>query len=158
MKDVTNSERPAAIKSGRRLRGLLRGERGTALIETAMTLPLLLLVSVGIFEFGRAYQTWQVLTNAAREGARVAVISGTTDADVRSAVNNYMSVGALGTVADSYIDVNRTAPLGSNTGSQITVRYPFSFMVLGPVVRLVNPSSSAGAPLTMSAVSVMRNE
>ena len=41
-------------------------ERGAALIETAMVLPLLLLVTVGIFEFGRAYQTWQVLTNAAR--------------------------------------------------------------------------------------------
>jgi Flp pilus assembly protein TadG len=137
---------------------LRKNERGAALIEAAVTIPLILLISVAIFEFGRAYQTWQVLTNAAREGARVAVISGTTDAEVRSAVNNYMSVGALGTVADSYIDVNRTAPLGSNTGSQITVRYPFSFMVLGPVVRLVNPSSSAGAPLTMSAVSVMRNE
>jgi Flp pilus assembly protein TadG len=141
-----------------RLTRLRKNERGAALIEAAVTIPLILLISVAIFEFGRAYQTWQVLTNAAREGARVAVISGTTDADVRSAVNNYMSVGALGTVADSYIDVNRTAPLGSNTGSQITVRYPFSFMVLGPVVRLVNPSSSAGAPLTMSAVSVMRNE
>ena len=52
----------------------LRSERGTAILETALTLPLLLLVSVGIFEFGRAYQTWQVITNAAREGARVAVL------------------------------------------------------------------------------------
>ena len=44
-----------------------KGERGSALIEAAVTLPLLLLVSVGIFEFGRVFQTWQVLTNAARE-------------------------------------------------------------------------------------------
>ena len=58
-----------------------QGERGTALIEAAVTIPLLLLVAVGIFEFGRAYQTWQVLTNAAREGARVAVLpSGNPDA------------------------------------------------------------------------------
>ena len=49
-------------------------ERGAAIIETALTLPILLLVAVGIFEFGRAYQTWQVMTNAAREGARVAVL------------------------------------------------------------------------------------
>ena len=39
-----------------------------------MTLPLLLLVCVGIIEFGRLYQTWQVMTNAAREGARIAVL------------------------------------------------------------------------------------
>ena len=47
-------------------------ERGAALLETAVTLPIILMICVGIFEFGRAYQTWQVLTNAAREGARVA--------------------------------------------------------------------------------------
>ena len=44
----------------------LRNQRGAALIETAITIPLVLLVSVSIFEFGRAFQTWQILTNAAR--------------------------------------------------------------------------------------------
>src|SRR4051812_43373853 len=143
------------------MRRMLRrrtNERGAALIEAAVTIPLILLISVAIFEFGRAYQTWQVLTNAAREGARVAVISGTTDAEIRTAVNNYLAVGQLNSLADSYIAVNRTAPLGANTGSQVTVSYPFSFMVLAPVIRLVNPTSSAGAPLTMSAAAVMRNE
>ena len=56
----------------------IKSERGAALLEAAITLPMLLLVAVGIFEFGRAYQTWQILTNAAREGARMAVL---TDAD-----------------------------------------------------------------------------
>ena len=59
------------------VRSLLKraaGERGAALIETALTLPLLLFVSISIMEFGRAYQHWQVLTNAAREGARIAVL------------------------------------------------------------------------------------
>jgi hypothetical protein len=51
---------------------LRRDQRGAALLEMAFTLPLLLLISVGIFEFGRAFEVWQVLTNAAREGARVA--------------------------------------------------------------------------------------
>jgi Flp pilus assembly protein TadG len=143
----------------RTLRKLSKNERGAALLEAAVTIPLILVISVAIFEFGRAYQTWQVLTNATREGARVAVIAGTTDDQVRAAVNNYLTVGRLSTVADSNIDVNRTAPLGANTGSQITVRYPMSFMVLNPVIRLINPSSTLGsAPLTMSAVAIMRNE
>jgi Flp pilus assembly protein TadG len=137
---------------------LIKNERGAALIEAAVTIPLILLISVAIFEFGRAYQTWQVLTNAAREGARIAILSGPTDTEVRAAVNNYLSVGQLSTLPDGNIAVNRTAPLGTTTGSKITVSYPFSFMVLGPVIKLVNPSSTAGAPLTMSAVSVMRNE
>ena len=73
----------------------LKNQRGAALIETAMTLPLILLVSVAIFEFGRAYQTWQVLTNAAREGARVAVLADKTDADVSDTVKAYMTSGKL---------------------------------------------------------------
>ncbi len=64
----------------------LRNQKGAALLETAITLPLVLLVCVSIFEFGRAYQTWQVLTNAAREGARVAILSESTDAQVTTAV------------------------------------------------------------------------
>ena len=52
----------------------VKSERGAALLEAAITIPMLLLISVGIFEFGRAWQTWQVLTNAAREGARLAVL------------------------------------------------------------------------------------
>jgi len=73
----------------------LRSQRGNALIETAITLPILLLVSVSIFEFGRAYQTWEVMTNAAREGARIAVLDGTTDSDVRARVNQYLDIGGL---------------------------------------------------------------
>ena len=73
----------------------LRNQRGAALIETAITIPLVLLVSVAIFEFGRAYQTWQVLTNAAREGARVAVLESYTDDMVRTRVRQYMIAGSL---------------------------------------------------------------
>ena len=71
----------------------LRNQRGAALIETAITIPLVLLVSVAIFEFGRAYQTWQVLTNAAREGARIAVLEGPTDAQVTTTVRDYLTAG-----------------------------------------------------------------
>jgi Flp pilus assembly protein TadG len=137
---------------------LLKNERGAALLEAAVTIPLILLISVAIFEFGRAYQTWQVLTNAAREGARVAVINGTTDTQVTDAVRNYMTIGRLDKAASAPIDINRSAPLGDTTASQITISYPFDFLVLGPVARLVVPTSSAGDSLTMSAVAIMRNE
>jgi Flp pilus assembly protein TadG len=137
---------------------LMKSERGTALLETAITIPIILLVSVGIFEFGRAYQTWQVLTNAAREGARVAIINGTTDDQVTAAVRNYMTMGRLGEAATAPILINRNAPLGAVAGSEIRINYPFQFMVLGPVARLVASGSTAGSALTMSAVAIMRNE
>ena len=56
-----------------------RGERGQAIVELALTLPLLLLVVLGIFDFGLMFQRFEVVTNAAREGARVAVLPDYTD-------------------------------------------------------------------------------
>jgi Flp pilus assembly protein TadG len=137
----------------------LRNQRGAALLETAITLPLVLLVTVSIFEFGRAYQTWQVLTNAAREGARVAVIAGHTDTQVTDAVRTYMQNGQLPAHASANVSVNRNVPFGATTASTVTVSYPFQFTVLNPVVRLVTPSSTTGQGTTnMVASASMRNE
>jgi Flp pilus assembly protein TadG len=136
-----------------------RRERGAALLEAAVTVPIILLISVGIFEFGRAYQTWQVLTNAAREGARLAVIAGSTDADVAGRVRGYMTAGQLPNASTAVVTINRGVALtASDTGSRITIDYPFQFMVLNPVVRLVSPSATTGAPITMQASAIMRNE
>ena len=136
----------------------LRNQRGAALIETAITIPLVLLVSVAIFEFGRAYQTWQVLTNAAREGARIAVLEGQTDAQVATTVRNYMAGGQLPNGGTASINIVRNEPFGSTTASRVTVNYPFQFMVLNGVARLVRGNATAGTPLTMQSSALMRNE
>jgi Flp pilus assembly protein TadG len=140
-----------------------RNDRGQMLIETAIALPLVLLLSVSIFEFGRAYQTSQVLTNAAREGARVAVLPNATTADVKARVNAYMQNGQLGNYKNATIlvDQNSTVSLGASNApaSVVTVNYPFSFIVLNPVASLVVKSSKLGAaPVTLSASAKMRNE
>src|SRR6187200_2753278 len=106
-----------------------RNQRGTALLETAITIPLVLAVCVAIFEFGRAYQTWQVLTNAAREGARVAILPETSDAQVTVAVRSYMQSGQLPKYSTATVNVERNVPFGTNTASRITVTYPFNFTV-----------------------------
>lgn len=141
----------------------LAGERGTALIETALTLPLLLLVSVSLFEFGRAFQTWQVLTNAAREGARLAVMPNPVAGGPEARVLQYMQAGQLQYADTATISVNpkATVDIGAGataTASQVTVSYPFQFIVLNPVMRLVVGKSTVGAPLTMTASAQMRNE
>ena len=141
----------------------LRSERGTALIETALTLPLVLAVCVGIFEFGRAYQTWQVLTNAAREGARVAVvIDGGKDAAIARATQ-YMKSGQLPNADTATVNVTATTvDIGGGataTASMVTIAYPFQFVALGPVVQLlVKGSTSLNDPITMTTSAVMRNE
>lgn len=137
-----------------------RNEKGAELLEAAITIPLILLISVGIFEFGRAYQTWQVLTNAAREGARIAILAGSTDADVTARVKTYMKDGSLPNYSSATVTITRTVPLtGTDTGSKVEIDYPFKFVVLNPVVRLVAPSDTkTGAPITMVSSALMRNE
>jgi len=139
-----------------------RDQRGAALVEMALTLPLMLLVSAGIFEFGRAYQTWQVITNAAREGARIAVLPGTTDTNVTNRVRTYMSDGQLPAAATAAVVIDHTATIpvgiGTSSASRVTVNYPFTFMVLQPIAQLISPQAHTGAPLTMTVSALMRNE
>ena len=140
----------------------VRSHKGAALIEVALTLPLLLLVSVGIFEFGRAYQTWQVLTNAAREGARVAVLPDSTDDAIEERARSYMESGQLPGYDDAEIEITHDNDIDTggttSTASQVTISYPFSFVVLQPVASLVVPGTSLGSPIIMAASAMMRNE
>ena len=57
---------------GRRRR---RGTRGQALVEFALVIPIFLLIIVGLFDLGRAVFAYNTLTNAAREGARMAIVN-----------------------------------------------------------------------------------
>ena len=57
-------------------------DKGAELIEFALVFPLLLLVMVGIMDFGLLFQRYETVTNAAREGARIAVLPGYAQADV----------------------------------------------------------------------------
>jgi Flp pilus assembly protein TadG len=144
-------------------RSRLANERGAALLEAAITLPLVLLVSVSIFEFGRAYQTYQVVTNAAREGARVAILPGSSVADVQSRVVAYLRAGQLPDADRAAVAVNQnaTVSIGATTAgaSVVTVSYPFSFMMLNALATLVVGGSGTGeVPFALSATSQMRNE
>src|SRR6187200_749842 len=146
----------------RRLRKLWRRDDGAALMEAAFVLPLLLFVSVAIIEFGRAFQTWQVVTNAAREGARVAVLPGTTDDAIRTRVQDYMKMG-IDKPASAAIAINRatTVSLGgaaTASASRVQVDYPFTFIVLQPLAQLLVKGSTVGDALTMRSAAIMRNE
>lgn len=64
--------------------------RGVAMMEFAIVLPVFLLMIIGIIEFGRAVMVHQILVNAAREGARLAVIPGVTNAKVTDLVEEWL--------------------------------------------------------------------
>lgn len=138
-----------------------RREEGAALVETALTLPIMLLVCVGILEFGRAYQAWQVVTNASREGARIAVLPSVNDAAVEARVRTYLQNGALDKAAAAKVVIsNTTVAVGAinAAAAKVRVEYPFQFMVLQPVAQLIVSDSKVGEAFTMVASTVMRNE
>ena len=143
-------------------RGRARDERGTALIETALTFPLVLLLSVSVFEFGRAFQHWQILTNAAREGARIAVLPGTSDEDVSDRVQSYLEAGRLAAADEATVAIARNDEISigdaTASASTVSISYPFEFIVLQPLMPLVVSSSTVGEAITMTAAATMRNE
>lgn len=59
--------------------------RGQTLVEFALVVPIFLLIVVGLFDVGRAVFNYNTVANAAREGARVAIVNQDADA-VRAAV------------------------------------------------------------------------
>ena len=74
--------------------------RGLTLVETAIVISLVLLLIFGIYEYGRFVMVRQVIHNAAREGARLAVVNTNTltEDQIKATVTNYLAGQQLGTV------------------------------------------------------------
>src|SRR5882724_9686787 len=64
---------------------------GTAAVEFAVILPFVMVLFLGIIEFGRVLMVQQILTNAAREGCRYAVLPSATISSSRDVVTSYLS-------------------------------------------------------------------
>jgi len=69
--------------------------KGAAMVEMALVLPVFLLLLLGIFEFGRALSISQMVTNASREGCRRAVLDGSTNTEIETYVEDFLS-GSIG--------------------------------------------------------------
>lgn len=138
-----------------------RSDEGAQLIEFALVVPLLLLVVLGIAEFGFIFQRYEVITNAAREGARIAVLPGYSDTDVQARVSSYLVAGRVPTTGTNpVIQVETVAvpmPVGGAglPGKRVTVTYTHSYMFVAPIASWFGGSFST-VPLT--AVSWMRTE
>lgn len=144
-----------------RVRALLRrlraDERGQALMEFALVMPVLLGFLVGMIELGQAWRSQQVLTSAVREGGRLAIVPTSTSEQVSKRIGEVLSQGGLDPAR-----AQMTLALRTGTGTMDTVRahYPYAFPLLGPVVRLISPKSTAVPPgsVQLSSTYVTRNE
>lgn len=122
----------------------------------AIVLPILLALLVGIFEMGRAWNVYQVLTNAAREGARAAVIPSNSTAKVQSTIDGYLSDAGLDASLGSVTITGQGTGVGQPT--RVAIDYPYEFGFLGPVVSLLGEGSAVPGAITLSTAVTMRNE
>jgi Flp pilus assembly protein TadG len=133
-----------------------RSERGAELIEFAIVVPILLLLLAGIFDFGMLFRTFEAVTNAAREGARVGVLPGYAPADVEDRVDAYMAVSGLtGPYTVTVANTAVATGAGTFTARSVTVNYTYQFAVLGVIGA---PFGGSFTTIPLRAVSVMRTE
>ncbi len=104
-----------------------RKRRGTALVQTAFVLPVIVIMLLGIVEYGRYYFINTVLYNAAREGARFGAIQPTNTTGITAAARQF--VAGLGGAA---VNVAVATPQGTAHGDPITVSVSYTTGLLIP--------------------------
>jgi Flp pilus assembly protein TadG len=144
-----------------RLPARVRSQNGAELVEFALVLPILLLVFGGIVDFGLLLQRQQVITNAAREGARIAVLPGYMPTDVQARVTQFVREGINSASAAPVTNV-ATVTLTPGAGppfqaARVQVTLNDSFLILGPIVSLAGGTGPFGT-IALSATTTMRLE
>lgn len=136
--------------------------RGAAIVETAIVLPVFLAVTLGIVEFGRAMMVGQLVTNAAREGARLAVIDGSTNASVETAIKDFLTQAAGTSASDVTVTITITPAAGNtNPGNSLAASHSKDVIAVKVEVPFSKVSYVKGSYLEgkkLIAQSTMRHE
>ncbi|MCL6643850.1 MAG: pilus assembly protein [Dehalococcoidia bacterium] len=140
----------------RLLRRFRETETGQALVEFTMILPLFVLLFMSMVEFGRAFHTWLLITNAAREGARVAAVQS----DLSTVQNRIYDSFCANYPSQCNIDPTKvtitTTNVQGSRGSMVSVdvAYQFQFVTpIGGIVRIVS-GGNLSAPTIRSHASM----
>jgi Flp pilus assembly protein TadG len=125
---------------------LPRPSRGQALVEFAFVAPIFFLLLFAIIDFGRYVYYVQILNNAAREGARYAIVHGAAsltptgptanDPTITAVVRNY-AIGVIGNGAVFNVQSAWGTPPGSpsnDRGQRVHVSVTYDFRSLIPIV------------------------
>ena len=113
----------------RPMRDRLRDDRGATAVEFALIVPLLIVLLLGIAEFGRAFQVQGTLSAAAREGVRVMALQNDPTA-ARAAVRN-AATSLNPTITDAEIAISPAscpATNGGTTSVRLTISYPMPYL------------------------------
>jgi Flp pilus assembly protein TadG len=120
--------------------------RAQALVEFALVAPIFFLILFGIIDFGRYVYYTQILNNAAREGARYAIVHGElgvphtgppddpSGTAVINVVRNY-AIGVIGVQDATVLDIDPSwDPENNKRGTKVTVEVTYDFHSIIPIV------------------------
>jgi Flp pilus assembly protein TadG len=125
-----------------------RNRRGASAVEMAFIAPVFLTLTMGVIESSRLGMVAQMLTTAAREGCRVAVIDGMTQADVQNRIDAVLSGSGIsvGTVTPTCPSPYTWNSAPSGTAITVSMSVPFSRVSWLPTPFFLN-----GAQVSCSA-------
>ena len=141
-------------KAGRRGGQSPAQQRGAAVVEFALILPILMGLLVGGIDASLALYDKAVITNASREGARAGIVARNpqlTDAQIRQVVNQYAqsALVSFGTSPAQPTVLIQKGSLGGDPTLQVTVSYTFEGIGLGSLFQIL------GKPWVLQASTVM---
>lgn len=127
-----------------------KAQRGTALIEFTLVLPLLLVMTVAAVDFGRAFFVKNVVSQAAREGVRLRAVSSSADSSlVRDRV--------LQVANAANVTVSQLSIAGPDAARQVSVTVTAEFNWIFPGVFNLFGANFTN-PMSLTGEAVMRNE
>ena len=139
---------PAAAEAGIHI----SGSRGQGLVVFALVFPILMLVLIAVFDVGRLVFAYNDITNAARSGARVAIVDQTAGVAQTATINQATSLGlkpADVTIAYLKSDLSGPCPSPKQLGCVAHVKVDFGWSAITPVI------GSIVGPVTVTAESRM---
>ncbi|MDP4182990.1 MAG: pilus assembly protein [Bacillota bacterium] len=127
---------------------IIKKKQGQAIVETALVLPIVLLILMGIIDFGLMFNNYLVLNNASREGARKAAVGG-SDVEISSLVTDLTS-NMDGSKLSMTIYPSESL---RKRGDQVSVTVEYDNVLITPVI-----SALLNKKIHLKAKTVMRVE
>lgn len=122
-------------------------KKGQSIVETALILPVIILLLMGMFEFSRIFGSYLLITYTGRESARMAAV-GKSDEEI---IQNVHEKSGLLDLANLQITID---PSGvRRTGEDVGVKLRYKIVIYAPVIQSILPN-----PFYVEADTYMRVE
>lgn len=147
-----------------------KGEKGQALVEFALLVPIFLILMFAIMDFGMGFYSWITVTNSAREGARLGAVHPPLDVpaspcfgkvSLEECIEDRVRETAGLPYEDTNLDVDVNCgdppgPCPAQSGESVVVQVDYRYELMTPLASLIG--NLIGSTLNLSSTADMRLE